>query len=149
MLPNTFSIQRKWNCNNNKNNQTQTIFLIQDTPMPRRPTHISQHLKATGTLLLLLLYVCSAVAREKNRAIALPFEDSVYNFRMMFEYDSWNRVQRIVYPDSEVVTYNYDLAGNLNRVHTYKANHRDTLIKNNLYDEFGHRTQVNFHSQKQ
>ena len=63
---------------------------------------------------------------------------------MMFEYDTWNRVQRIVYPDSEVVTYNYDLAGNLIRVHTYKANHRDTLIKNILYDEFGHRTQVNF-----
>ncbi|MBR5029193.1 MAG: hypothetical protein IKX51_08235, partial [Bacteroidales bacterium] len=81
---------------------------------------------------------------ENIRAIALPFEDSVYNFRMMFEYDTWNRVQRIVYPDSEVVTYNYDLAGNLNRVHTYKANHRDTLIKNILYDEFGHRTQVNF-----
>ncbi len=81
---------------------------------------------------------------ENIRAIALPFEDSVYNFRMLFEYDSWNRVQRIVYPDSEVVTYNYDLAGNLNRVHTYKANHRDTLIKSILYDEFGHRTQVNF-----
>ena len=27
-----------------------------------------------------------------------------YNFRMLFEYDSWNRVQRIVYPDSEVVS---------------------------------------------
>ena len=81
---------------------------------------------------------------ENIRTFALPFEDSVYNFRMLFEYDSWNRVQRIVYPDSEVVTYNYDLAGNLNRVHTYKANRRDTLIKNILYDEFGHRTQVNF-----
>ena len=45
--------------------------------------------------------------------MALPFEDSVYNFRMLFEYDSWNRVQRIVYPDSEVVTYNYDLGGQL------------------------------------
>ncbi|MBR4199401.1 MAG: hypothetical protein IKQ94_11590 [Bacteroidales bacterium] len=81
---------------------------------------------------------------ENIRTIALPFEDSVYNFRMLYEYDSWNRVQRIVYPDSEVVSYSYDLAGNLNRVHTYKANHRDTLIKNILYDEFGHRTQVNF-----
>jgi YD repeat-containing protein len=63
---------------------------------------------------------------------------------MMFEYDTWNRVQRIVYTDSEVVTYNYDLGGNLCRVHNFKANHRDTLIKNILYDEFGHRTQVNF-----
>ena len=72
--------------------------------MPHRPTHIIQKLKGTATLLLPLLCVCSAVAREKNRAIALPFEDSVYNFRMLYEYDSWNRVQRIVYPDSEVVS---------------------------------------------
>ena len=63
---------------------------------------------------------------------------------MMFEYDSWNRVQRIVYPDSEVVSYGYDLGGQLCRVHTYKSGHRDTLIKNILYDEFGHRTQVVF-----
>ena len=38
------------------------------------------------------------------RTFALPFEDSVYNFRMLFEYDTWNRVQKIVYPDSEVVS---------------------------------------------
>ncbi|MBR4199130.1 MAG: hypothetical protein IKQ94_10195 [Bacteroidales bacterium] len=47
--------------------------------MPRRTSHITQKLKAAATLLFLLLCVCSAVAREKNRAIALPFEDSVYN----------------------------------------------------------------------
>ncbi len=49
---------------------------------------------------------------ENIRTFTLPFEDSLYNYRMMFEYDTWNRVQRIVYPDSEVVTYNYDLGGN-------------------------------------
>ncbi|MBR5028451.1 MAG: hypothetical protein IKX51_04425 [Bacteroidales bacterium] len=72
--------------------------------MHRKLNHNALSISATATLLLLLLCVCSAVAREKNRAIALPFEDSVYNFRMLYEYDSWNRVQRIVYPDSEVVS---------------------------------------------
>ena len=48
--------------------------------MPHSTTHIAKKLKATATLLLLLLCVCNAVAREKNRTIALPFEDSVYNF---------------------------------------------------------------------
>ncbi|MBO4740146.1 MAG: hypothetical protein J5605_00720, partial [Bacteroidales bacterium] len=48
---------------------------------------------------------------ENTRTIALPFEDSVYNFRMLFEYDSWNRIQRIVYPDSEVVSYSYNTDG--------------------------------------
>ncbi|MBR4804670.1 MAG: hypothetical protein IK032_08545 [Bacteroidales bacterium] len=72
--------------------------------MHRKLNHNALSISATATLLLLLLCVCSAVAREKNRAIALPFEDSVYNFRMLYEYDSWNRVQRIVYTDSEVVS---------------------------------------------
>ncbi|MBR4199397.1 MAG: RHS repeat-associated core domain-containing protein [Bacteroidales bacterium] len=124
--------------------------------MPRRTTHIVQTYNTAtnacgrilrvddGTGYQIFAYDHLGNVAENIRAIALPFEDSVYNFRMLFEYDSWNRVQRIVYPDSEVVTYNYDLGGNLNRVHTYKANHRDTLIKNILYDEFGHRTQVNF-----
>ena len=124
--------------------------------MPRRTTYIaptcSTATNACGRLLRVddgtgyqtFAYDRLGNVAENIRTMALPFEDSVYNFRMLFEYDTWNRVQRIVYPDSEVVTYNYDLAGNLIRVHTYKANHRDTLIKNILYDEFGHRTQVNF-----
>ena len=90
------------------------IFLIEiiHIIMSKKLKHSNHIFRATATLLLLLLCVSSAVAREKNRAIALPFEDSVYNFRMLYEYDSWNRVQRIVYPDSEVVSYNYDLARN-------------------------------------
>jgi RHS repeat-associated protein len=35
----------------------------------------------------------------------------VYN--TYFEYDSWNRLQHMVYPDGEEVVYNYDLGGNL------------------------------------
>ena len=50
--------------------------------------HITRIFRAAATLLLLLLCACSAVAREKNRTMALPFEDSVYNFRMLFEYDT-------------------------------------------------------------
>ena len=124
--------------------------------MPRRTTHITQTYdtatNACGRLLRvddgtgyrIFSYDKLGNISENFRTFALPFEDSVYNFRMLFEYDSWNRVQRIVYPDSEVVMYNYDLGGQLCRVHTYKSGHRDTLIKNILYDEFGHRTQVNF-----
>ena len=62
----------------------------------------------------------------------------------MFEYDSWNRVQRIVYPDSEVVSYSYDLGGQLYSVSTFKNNVSSSLINSILYDEFGHRTQVVF-----
>jgi YD repeat-containing protein len=31
-----------------------------------------------------------------------------------FEYDSWNRITKMVYPDSEALSYTYNAAGNLN-----------------------------------
>lgn len=84
--------------------------------MPHRTTHIAPACptatNACGRLLRvddgtgyhIFSYDKLGNISENIRTFALPFEDSVYNFRMMFEYDSWYRVQRIVYPDSEVVS---------------------------------------------
>ena len=36
---------------------------------------------------------------------------------MNYEYDSWNRILNIRYPDNETVCYTYDLGGNLDRVY--------------------------------
>ena len=32
-------------------------------------------------------------------------------FKTSFEYDSWNRLQTMVYPDGEKIAYSYDLGG--------------------------------------
>ena len=56
---------------------------------------------------------------ENNRTFVLPKEDSAYSFKMTYEYDSWNRIQKITYPDRESVFYTYDLGGNLDRVYGY------------------------------
>lgn len=37
-------------------------------------------------------------------------------FNTEFTYDSWNRIQSIVYPDEEQVDYTYDLGGNLQQM---------------------------------
>ncbi|MFN3639567.1 MAG: RHS repeat-associated core domain-containing protein, partial [Flavobacterium sp.] len=42
------------------------------------------------------------------------------SFTTQFEYDSWNRLQRMIYPDGEQVSYYYDFGGNLNAI---KGNH--------------------------
>ena len=42
---------------------------------------------------------------ENNRTFVLPKEDSAYSFKMTYEYDSWNRIQKMTYPDGEVVYY--------------------------------------------
>ena len=36
---------------------------------------------------------------------------------MQYEYDSWNRIQSMTYPDGEVVTYDYNLGGMLEKVY--------------------------------
>ena len=36
---------------------------------------------------------------ENIRTFALPFESRTYTFKMQYEYDSWNRIQRMIYPD--------------------------------------------------
>jgi len=54
---------------------------------------------------------------ENIRTFALPFENQTYTFKMQYEYDSWNRIQRMTYPDGEVVHYDYNLGGMLEKVY--------------------------------
>jgi hypothetical protein len=51
------------------------------------------------------------------RTFALPFENRTYTFKMQYEYDSWNRIQLMTYPDGEVVHYDYNLGGMLEKVY--------------------------------
>ena len=53
---------------------------------------------------------------ENIRTFAPPFENQTYTFSMYFEYDSWNRIQNITYPDGEKVSYDYNLGGMLKSV---------------------------------
>ena len=54
---------------------------------------------------------------ENIRTFALPFENQTYTFKMNFEYDSWNRIQEMTYPDGEVVHYDYNRGGQLTKVY--------------------------------
>ena len=53
---------------------------------------------------------------ENNRTFALPFENQTYTFKMQYEYDSYNRMRRMTYPDGEVVSYDYNRGGMLNSI---------------------------------
>ena len=58
---------------------------------------------------------------EEHRTFVLPKESSQYSFKTQFEYDSWNRVQNITYPDGEVVRYYYNTGGMLRRIRGEKS----------------------------
>ncbi|MDY4520825.1 MAG: RHS repeat-associated core domain-containing protein [Bacteroidales bacterium] len=53
------------------------------------------------------------------------------------DYDSWNRINTMTYPDGEVVTYNYDKGGNLFSVTTDKDGDKQTLVAEQRYDKYG------------
>ena len=54
---------------------------------------------------------------ENVRTFTLPFEQRSYSFKTSFNYDSYNRIQNMTYPDGEVVHYDYNLGGMLEKVY--------------------------------
>lgn len=61
-------------------------------------------------------------------------------FETHFEYDSWNRIQQLTYPDGEKVTYAYDLGGNLNQMTGQYNGDNYNYIERIDYDYFEQRT---------
>ena len=61
-------------------------------------------------------------------------------FKTRFEYDSWNRLLMMQYPDGEKVTYNYDLGGNLTQMTGVYNNTPYSYIKRIDYDYYEQRT---------
>lgn len=73
---------------------------------------------------------------ENIRTFALPFESQPYTFRMNFEYDSWNRIQQMTYPDGEVVSYGYNLGGMLDSIGGQTGSFSHPYIKHIAYNQY-------------
>ena len=55
-------------------------------------------------------------AVSKNiRTIVVPDKEAL-TYKTEWDYDTWGRVTEMTYPDNEVVTYDYDLGGNLSQM---------------------------------
>ena len=50
---------------------------------------------------------------EETRTFALPYETAPRTFKTRFNYDSFNRIRSITYPDGETVRYRYNCGGDL------------------------------------
>ena len=71
---------------------------------------------------------------QETRIYALPFLSSPVALSTQFTYDSWGRILNITYPDNEVVSYAYDLGGQLQSI---SNNSNYTYLDNVTYDRFG------------
>ena len=73
---------------------------------------------------------------ENIRTFALPNETRPYTFKMKFHYDSWNRIDTMIYPDGEVVSYDYNLGGMLKGIQGNKSGNLRTYVRDIRYNKF-------------
>jgi len=67
-----------------------------------------------------------------------------YTFMTQWEYDSWNRTKSITYADGEVVSYDYDEAGNLVEMSGQKGSQTYSYLESVGYDKFGSRVRMDY-----
>ena len=96
----------------------------------------------SGTVVEEIRYDDMGNISKRNRIFALPNSNVVYSFAMLFEYDSWNRMRSMTYPDGEEVIYGYDGGGRLNYMGGSKYGARYGYIDSLHYNEYGGRTGV-------
>ncbi|MDH6252847.1 RHS repeat-associated protein [Chryseobacterium sp. H1D6B] len=77
---------------------------------------------------------------EENKSI-LPYNAPPMNFVTKYAYDSWNRLQRLTYPDQETVKYEYNLGGSLKRIYNTEGYE---YVKRIDYDEYEQRTSIEY-----
>ncbi|MEK6749083.1 MAG: SpvB/TcaC N-terminal domain-containing protein [Pseudomonadota bacterium] len=65
-------------------------------------------------------------------------------FTLLYEYDSFGRLQRLVYPDGDQLHYDYDAGGSVARIHGSKDGVQTDYVTRIEYDEFGQRKYVEF-----
>jgi len=79
----------------------------------------------------------------RNRHTYIVPNSEPFTLTTEWEYDSWNRIKQIIYPDNETVTYTYNLGGLLKRVEGIKPSIGQTIYIDNIeYDQFEQRTAV-------
>lgn len=54
--------------------------------------------------------------RKTTRTVIAPFSSVLHTFVTRYDYDTWNRIKSIIYPDQEEVVYKYNRAGLLESV---------------------------------
>jgi RHS repeat-associated protein len=60
------------------------------------------------------------------------------------QYDTWNRIKKMTYPDGEVVTYHYNKGGNLSSMSGVKLGSTYKYVDQVGYDEFEDRTYLRY-----
>lgn len=81
------------------------------------------------------------IEKKSTSYVPVPGGDH-YTFSTKWEYDSWNRIKTIIYPDNEIVQYSYDNSGQLISMIGDKLGQSYNYINSVQYNKFGKRTNL-------
>ena len=82
---------------------------------------------------------------QTKRTIVAPLPSMpVRTFTTNFNYDSWNRLMVMEYPDGEQVTFSYDLGGNLNSMTGVLNGEPYNYIQRQEYDYYEQKTYLKY-----
>ncbi len=81
---------------------------------------------------------------ENTHTFIFPNEYNPYTLKMFFEYDSWNRLIKMKYPDKEDVYYDYNYGGQLFRMYSEYNNFDYNYIDNITYNKFEQRDTITY-----
>jgi RHS repeat-associated protein len=77
------------------------------------------------------------------RTIVIP-KFGTQTYVTQWAYDTWNRLTSMIYPDSEVITYNYNLGGLLNSMSGNRQGQDFTYVQQLGYDQFESRVFLSY-----
>ena len=78
---------------------------------------------------------------EDLRTIVVP-DNCKYSFLTAWEYDSWNRLISMHYPDGEELNYSYNSGGQMIAMSGKKGNNSYEYVNFIAYDKFGNRKYI-------
>jgi len=81
---------------------------------------------------------------EKNIRTIIVDPATQLTYVSQYEYDTWNRLQEMVYPDGEKLIYDYNVAGKLIGMQGVKDSTTYNYVNQLRYDKFEQRTYLEF-----
>jgi RHS repeat-associated protein len=84
------------------------------------------------------------VTKERRRVNAFNNPVARTWFETRYVFDSFGRMDQMIYPDGETLTYTYDRGGLLKKAEGVKRGNRYVYVSKMTYDEFGQRARVEY-----
>jgi len=84
------------------------------------------------------------ITKEIKSIITFTTPNSPEPYTTQYQYDTWGRLQKLNYPDGEILTYQYDSGGLLKKATGVKSSYTYEYIKQLEYDKFEQRTYIEY-----